>query len=199
MMGQHNFAKYLPTPHGGKALATLSQRAVYALWRADLIRFLEGVAKQSCKDVRLSESTSLPKDVAITTRRRGGSFPQATSHCGLKMRRGIVFNKLKSEKVGVFLQATFFSRVASLAAPNASLKNSVIRTTRRTSTAYPLRAALRQGSAAHPERPITPPKPPQGLPSASYSPKLRLPAHLQRPEPRCATHHAITQQIRNNL
>lgn len=51
MMGQHNFAKYLPTPHGGKALATLSQRAVYALWRADLIRFLEGVAKQSCKDV----------------------------------------------------------------------------------------------------------------------------------------------------
>lgn len=45
MMGQHNFAKYLPTPHGGKALATLSQRAVYALWRADLIRHLEAIAK----------------------------------------------------------------------------------------------------------------------------------------------------------
>ena len=47
---------------------------------------------------------------------------------------------------------------------NASLKNSVIRTTRRTSTAYPLRAALRQGSATARDRPLLTPKRSQTLP-----------------------------------
>ena len=50
MMAQR-FEKYLPTARGARPLSTLSQRALYQLWRADLIRFLEGVAKQSCKDV----------------------------------------------------------------------------------------------------------------------------------------------------
>jgi len=45
MNGTAELRKYLPTPHGGKPLATLSQRAVYALWRADLIRHLETIAK----------------------------------------------------------------------------------------------------------------------------------------------------------
>ena len=49
-MAQQNFAKYLPTPHSGKPLAKLSQRAVYALWRADLIRHLEAIAKSTSAD-----------------------------------------------------------------------------------------------------------------------------------------------------
>ena len=36
MMAQR-FEKYLPTARGARPLSTLSQRALYQLWRADLI------------------------------------------------------------------------------------------------------------------------------------------------------------------
>jgi len=49
MMAQR-FDKYLPTARGARPLSTLSQRAVYALWRADLIRHLEAIAKSTSAD-----------------------------------------------------------------------------------------------------------------------------------------------------
>jgi hypothetical protein len=39
------FDKYLPTARGARPLSTLSQHQLYALWRADLIRHLEAIAK----------------------------------------------------------------------------------------------------------------------------------------------------------
>jgi len=112
-MAQQNFAKYLPTPHGGKPLATLSQRAVYALWRADLIRHLETIAKITSARATGSwrfrfASCSLAE-----------SFPQGTPQWELKMRRACVFNELKNEKLE-FPTSPLSSPVAAFLTPQGS-------------------------------------------------------------------------------
>jgi hypothetical protein len=56
------FDKYLPTAHGARPLSTLSQRTVYRLWRADLIRALEAHAKAT--------SSAQDWEIAISARRR---------------------------------------------------------------------------------------------------------------------------------
>jgi len=60
-MAQPNFTKYLPTARGSRPLSTLSQGQIYVLWRSDLIRNLEAIAK--------STNTHLDWRLAIDARR----------------------------------------------------------------------------------------------------------------------------------